>query len=203
MQKRICYSPKQAHTGAKLNSLEEEFGPDTKLMCEPEWACEMHFTHLISGLALRCQYGWSHRFFHITLTTSWALLSTVLISGETPLYTLIDTHSVCPACGAKTVGNTFLESGQNFHHAFHTHRNKHRLFLRCSILKVKQEKQCGQSENKWKSEENLSEAASLAEQKYIATTGRKRRKTAVVLHSLNKELFYLSIQHVCMWVSVM
>lgn len=28
-------------------------------------------------------------------------------------------------------------------------KRKHRLFLRCSTLKEKQEKQCGQSENKW------------------------------------------------------
>ncbi len=169
MQKIVCYSPTQAHTGAK-NSLEEEFRHDTKLMWEPEWACEMHFTHLISGLALRCQYGWSHRFFHITLTTSWALLSTVLISGETPLYTLIDTR--CLSClRREDCGKHFFGIRSKLSPRIsHTQdRNEHRLFLRCSTLKEKQEKQCGQSENKWKSEENLSEAASLAEQKYIAT----------------------------------
>lgn len=55
-----------------------------------------------------------------------------------------------------------------------------------------------------KSIENLSEAASLAEQMYIETQQVKNhRKTAVVLQSLTEESFCLNIKHVCMWASVM
>lgn len=136
-----------SYKGKTKFSLEKEFRHDVVLMWEPKWACEMNFTYLISGLALRCQYGWSHRFFHITLTTSWALLSAVLISGETPLYTLIDTR--CLSClRREDCGNHFFGIWSKLlPRISHTQdRNEHWLFLRCSTLK---EKQCGQSENKW------------------------------------------------------
>lgn len=122
-----------SYKGKTNFSLEGEFRHDILLMWEPKWACEMHFTYLISGLALRCQYGWSHRFFHITLTTSWALLSTVLISGETSLYTLINTRSLSCLRREDCENHFFWNPVKTFTtHFTHTDRNEHWLFLRCN-----------------------------------------------------------------------
>lgn len=170
-------------------------------MWEPKWAREIHFTYLISGLALRCQYGWSHRFFHITLTTSWALLSTVLISGETPLYTLIDTRCLsCLRC--EDCGNHFFGIWSKLLPRISHTRDRLAIFdvallKRNNVAKVR----INGTEQKRR---KLIWGGQLGRTKvHCNTTGRKYRKTAVVLHSLTKESFYLNVKHVCMWASVM
>lgn len=146
---------------------------DTQFMWEASGACEMHFTYLISGLALRCQYGWSRWFFHITVTTSWALPSRVLISGK-PRFTPWSILAVCPAQGATTVRTIFLIPRKIYTTHFARDRSQRWLFLiRRKGTQCVQNKHAHpvsvtgteQSEKKL----NKSEPDSLAEQKYAVT----------------------------------